>query len=96
MIRIKAVKPRANHMLYLTFSDGSKGFFDVKPYITGGGVFKKIATPAIFKSVKISHGTVEWLNEIDLCPDCVYQETMRRTVRKVSRQIKKNPRKKSS
>jgi hypothetical protein len=75
MIRIKEVKPQADYTLMLTFTNGQKGIFDVKPYIAEGGVFANIANPVAFQNVKVSHGTIEWLNEIDLCPDCVYIQT---------------------
>ena len=75
MIRIKHVIPNLDYTLSLTFTNGKKGIFDVKPYFDKGSVFKAINNPVAFQSVKIAHGTVEWLESIDLCPDCVYLET---------------------
>jgi len=75
MIRIKSVKPNSDYTLLLTFTNGKKGVFDVKPYFGKGTVFKGINNPVTFQSVKVVHGTIEWANGADLCPDCVYLET---------------------
>ena len=75
MIRIKTVEPQNNYTLFLTFTDGKAGVFDAKPYLDKG-VFKELLNPSLFKSVKIEHGTIEWANGADLCPDCVYLETV--------------------
>ena len=75
MIRIKKVEPKDNYTLYLTFTDGKAGFFDAKPYLDKG-VFKELLNTSLFKSVRVGHGTIEWANGADLCPDCVYSETV--------------------
>ena len=75
MVRIKSVKPEPNYTLFLTFTNGKKGIFDVKPYLNKGLVFKQINNPIFFQSVRVDHGTIEWANGADLCPDCVYAET---------------------
>lgn len=75
MIRIKNVKPRTDYTLLITFTNGEKGVFDVKPYFNKGPVFKEINNPVSFQTVKVSHGTIEWANGADFCPDCVYSET---------------------
>jgi len=75
MVRIKTVEPKDDFTLRLTFTDGKSGIFDVKPYLTIGNVFAEIANPSVFKNVKVAHGTIEWANGVDLCPDSVYLET---------------------
>jgi len=75
MVRIKSVQPKENYTLLLTFTDGKEGVFDAKPYLTTGSVFKEIQDKAIFNSVRVNHGTIEWANGADLCPDCVYLQT---------------------
>jgi len=76
MVRIKTAEPKENFTLFLTFTDGKKGIFDVKPYLKTGSVFKELANPSLFQSVKVGCGTIEWANGADLCPDCIYQETI--------------------
>lgn len=75
MIRIRTVEPKENYTLLLAFTDGKTGVFDVKPYLSSGSVFKEIENKALFQGVKVDHGTIEWPNGLDLCPDCVYKET---------------------
>jgi len=75
MVGIVKVAPQDDYKLLLTFSDGKKGVFDVKPYL-GEGVFRELQNPSMFKTVRISdYPTIEWANGADLCPDCVYLET---------------------
>ena len=76
MIGIIEATPQDDYTLLLTFSDGKKGVFDVKPYINEG-IFRELQNPAMFKTVRISeYPTIEWANGADLCPDCVYLETL--------------------
>ena len=75
LIGILEVKAQDDYKLQLTFSNGRKGIFDVKPYLDKG-IFKELQNPAVFKTVRISeYPTIEWANGADLCPDCVYAET---------------------
>lgn len=76
MVRIKSVEPKENYTLFLTFSDGKKGYFDVKPYLNGGSLCEELKNPVLFKSVHIADATIEWANGMDLCPDCVYLGTV--------------------
>jgi len=76
MVRIKFVEPKENYTLFITFTDGKQGIFDVKPYLTGGTVFREIEDKAVFNGVRVDHGTIEWPNGVDLCPDSVYMETV--------------------
>ena len=76
MVGIVNVKPENDYKLLVTFSNGKKGIFDVKPYLEVGSVFKELKDPSVFKSVRTNeYPTVEWSNGADLCPDCVYAQT---------------------
>ena len=75
MIYIKSVEPKQDYKLLLTFSDGKKGVFDVKPYLNGGSLCEELKNPVLFQSVKINDETIQWTNGMDLCPDCVYKDT---------------------
>jgi hypothetical protein len=75
MIYIKSVEPKNDYTLFLTFSDGRSGVFDVKPYLNGGSFCEELKNPVLFRSVKINDETVQWANGMDLCPDCVHKET---------------------
>lgn len=48
-----------------------KKIFDVKPLIIGSW-FGELKDFSIFRTVKISGNTVEWINSQDICPDDLY------------------------
>jgi hypothetical protein len=60
--------------LLLTFENGEKRIFDLKPYFDKP-VFAKLKNEAIFKTVKVASGSVEWQGEIDLSYDTLYLES---------------------
>jgi hypothetical protein len=68
------VKPEEDYLLHLTFENGEKRLFDLKPLLDTG-VFKELKDIAIFTKVHISFDTIEWDNEIDLDPEFLYQES---------------------
>ncbi len=71
--RVIAVKPKSDFTLELKFENGSKGIFDMRPYLTKG-VFKELKDPALFMTVKPGYGSIVWKNGQDLCPDTLYLE----------------------
>jgi hypothetical protein len=74
--RVSAVKPGKNFTLELSFSNGEKGVFDMKPLL-GTGLFTELNDQAIFNSVRIFLGSVQWQNGLDLCPDRLYVECVK-------------------
>jgi hypothetical protein len=73
--RVIEVKPGKDFSLLLTFSNGEKKRFDVKPYL-GIGVFKDLKDLSLFNSVKPFLGSIQWANGLDLCPDTLYTESV--------------------
>ena len=71
----KAVNALPGFKLLITFDNGEQRVFDVSPYLDHG-IFRDLREPAIFKSVRISFDTVEWVNGADLCPEVVYKESV--------------------
>lgn len=71
--RVKTVEPKDDFCLLLSFDNGEQRIFDVKPYLKKG-IFKQLKLPAIFKSVRVVDGSVQWPNEADFCPDTLYLE----------------------
>jgi hypothetical protein len=71
--RVINVKPEQNFKLLITFNNGEKKSFDVKPYL-GIGVFKELQDVSLFNSVKPFLGSIQWANGLDLCPDTLYLE----------------------
>jgi hypothetical protein len=69
--RVKDVKADQEYTLLITFNNGEKKRFDVKPYLNIG-VFNELKDPEVFYSVKPFLGSIEWSNGADLCPDTLY------------------------
>lgn len=72
---VTEVIPLNNYLLQLTFKNGEKKVFDMKPYLEAG-VFKELRNEAIFKTVKVSFDTVEWCNKADIDPETLYHESV--------------------
>lgn len=73
--RAIAVTPLENYRLLLTFDNHERKIFDVTPYIHGNW-YGELQNPDIFKSVRIAGISVEWPNGQDICPDCLYNDSV--------------------
>jgi hypothetical protein len=73
--RIISVKPEADYMLILSFSNGETRRFDVKPYLDKG-IFQELKDLGKFNTVHPDGLSIEWENEAALCPDTVYTESV--------------------
>lgn len=71
---VKSVQPQDDYCLLLTFQNGEKRTFDLKPYLNKG-VFARLQNVALFKTVRVVSGSVEWHGEIDLSYDTLYMES---------------------
>lgn len=69
--RVKEVEAGQDYTLLVTFSNGEKKRFDVKPYLNIG-VFNELKDPEVFYSVKPFLGSIQWSNGADLCPDTLF------------------------
>ena len=65
------VQPLNDYILEITFSNGEKKKFDVKPYLKFK-IFKELEDEKKFKKVKIAGLSIEWENGADICPDELY------------------------
>jgi hypothetical protein len=54
----------------VTLLKGTKGIFDVKPYLDKG-IFKERRDYNYFKRAKIEFGTITWPNEQDFSPETI-------------------------
>ena len=71
---VKSVKPQGDYCLLLTFENGERRAFDLKPYFDKA-VFSKLKNPALFKTARVVSGSVEWQGDIDLSYDTLYLES---------------------
>ena len=69
------VKPLDDYKLQIIFDNNEERIFDVKPYLTDT-YFAPLSNPHIFRTVKVNNITVEWLGEIDICPDELYYNSI--------------------
>ena len=72
-IGVKDVKPLSDYMLEITFENGEKKQFDVKPYLDKG-IFTKLKEIKVFNTVHVSFDSVEWNNGADLDPELLYEK----------------------
>jgi len=75
-LAIRDVKPQDNYLLLLTFENGEKRQFDMKPYLDFG-IFQELKDLRLFKTVKTSFDSIEWDNEADFDPEVLYQKSQR-------------------
>jgi hypothetical protein len=75
-LAIKEVIPQDNYLLLLTFENGEKRQFDMKPYLDLG-IFRELKDLRLFNTVKTSFDSVEWENEADLDPEILYQNSIK-------------------
>ena len=71
---VKSVQTQDNYCLLLTFENGEKRIFDLKPYLNKG-VFARLKNVALFKTARVVSGSVEWHGQIDLSYDTLYLES---------------------
>ncbi len=74
-IGIKQVNTLKNYQLLLTFENGESRVLDMTPYLNKG-LYKQLKDINLFNTVKISFDTVEWDNEVDLCPEFAYEKSI--------------------
>jgi hypothetical protein len=75
-LAVKEVKPQDNYLLNLTFENGEKRQFDMKPYLDFG-IFQELKDLRLFKTVKTSFDSIEWDNEADFDPEILYQKSLK-------------------
>lgn len=69
------IEANHNYSLTLTFKDGKKGLFDVKPYLSFG-IFNELSSIGYFKQAFICYGAVAWPNGQDIAPKKLYDEVL--------------------
>ena len=74
----KAVVAMDNYLLQITFENGEVRVFDAKPMLKGmeGKWLGELLNVSYFKQVFVNDGVVQWPDEQDICPDCVYEDSI--------------------
>jgi len=65
------VSPLEDYNILVTFDNGEKRIFDVKPYFEYPA-YKELRINALFRTVKPAGLSVEWIHGQDVCPDELY------------------------
>ena len=77
-ISVKSVRPLSEYQLLLTFENGEKKVFDMKPYLDKG-IYKELKDESKFKTVRISFDSIEWCNNADIDPEFLYEKSKKIT-----------------
>ena len=70
------VKVLKNYELEITFENQEKRKFDLKPYFKFKQ-FEKLKNEKEFEKVKIAGLSIEWENGADICPDELYNNSIK-------------------
>lgn len=68
------VKAQDDYKILLSFENGEKKIFDMKPYLDKG-FFKQLQDKTYFKTVKPHFDSIQWANGQDLSPDTLYLDS---------------------
>ena len=68
---VKQVEILDDYRLLLTFDNGERRVFDVQPLLSFGK-FRELASPSLFRTVRVSFDTIAWSNGLDLDPEHLY------------------------
>jgi hypothetical protein len=63
--------------LFVRFTDGTSGKVQLD-LSELSGVLAPLRDPEFFERVFVDHGTVAWPGDIDLAPDAMYQQVVKR------------------
>lgn len=74
-LAIQHVLPQDNYLLLLTFENGEKRQFDMKPYLHLG-IFNELKDMQMFRTVKTRFDSIEWDNEADFDPEVLYHNSV--------------------
>jgi hypothetical protein len=74
--RVRAVVPRDDYKLEITFTNGEVGIFDCA-HLLSFGVFQELQDICYFKQAHAEDGTVIWPHEQDICPDTLYEDSQK-------------------
>lgn len=73
--RVTDVSPMEDYRLFLTFTNGECRIFDAKPLLSVRA-YRPLQNEQLFNAVKVAYGSVLWPNDIDYCPDTLYEQSV--------------------
>ena len=78
--RIKNVRTSPDYKLHMEFTNEEDGIYDCLP-ILDFGVFKELKDLSYFNLAQVLDGTVVWPHDQDICPDTLYLDSIKCTVK---------------
>ena len=75
MIEVHAVTVAPDFGLALTFTNGEKRRFDMRPYLHYP-VFQRLKIAGYFSLARVDYGTVTWPGNIDIAPETLYDRSV--------------------
>jgi len=75
IIRTTKIEPLDDYRLRLFFSNGKIKYYDVKPLLSDE-VYAPLKNKLLFNSVYVACSAASWNDEIDICPECLYWESV--------------------
>ncbi len=74
-MRVKKAEYVKEYKIKLLFSDGVTKIVDFKPFLKGAkNLFIPLLDIKYFKSFAVDDTTISWPNEVDFCPDVLYEK----------------------
>jgi len=75
LIRVKYVRPLDGYKLLLTFTNGKQKVYDMSMRLEKP-CFLPLRDMDLFNRAYVEHGTVVWNEDIDICPDELYYNSV--------------------
>jgi hypothetical protein len=90
MLKPVEVKALADYKIWVKYSDGVEGVANLS-HLAGKGVFELWNDYSAFEKVYIgSSGQIAWSDKIDICPDSIYMEIIRKSPEEIFPSMKKD------
>lgn len=72
-LQVTKVYPQKDFTLIIEFADGKTKLFDMKPLLADE-INKPLRNIDFFMTAKVDHQTVAWSDDLDLCPEYIYEK----------------------
>lgn len=69
------VRPGDDYTILITFKNGEEKVYDMKPLLHYP-MFQPLRNPVFFNTVKTDGMCVFWNDDIDVCPDTLYEKSV--------------------
>ena len=74
--QVTAVEPTKDFKLILTFKEGDRRIFDFSPMLEHE-INKPLRNIKFFMKAKVHHNTVMWNKNLDVCPEYLYENSVK-------------------